>query len=61
MSDSGASGVNALAIIAILILVGLAGYWYYDTQYTPRSRNVDVKVEVPAPADKPADPAPSNP
>ena len=56
MSDSGASGVNALAIIAILVLVGVAGYWFYNTQYAPSSRNVDVKVEVPK-----ADPPPSNP
>ncbi len=61
MSDSGGSGVNALAIVAIVVVLVGAGYWFYSSQ-PGSSQNVDlkkveVKVEVPkAPA---ADPAPA--
>lgn len=47
MSDNGGSGVNALAIIAILVLVGIAGYWFYYNQNSG-TKKIDVTIEAPA-------------
>ena len=61
MSDSGGSGVNALAIVAIVVVLAGAGYWFYNNQPRP-AQNVDLKkveVKVEIPKAPPADPPPT--
>ena len=45
MAENGSSGVNALAIIAILVLVGLAAWFFLGRQGTS-SNDGDLDVNV---------------
>jgi steroid 5-alpha reductase family enzyme len=55
MSDSGGSGVNALAVVAIVLVLAGAGYWFVNNQ-SGRTQRIDVNVEAPK-----VPPAPTTP
>jgi hypothetical protein len=46
--NGGGSGVNALAIIAILVLVGV-GAWFFLSRQAPVDDTRDIKVDVQLP------------
>jgi hypothetical protein len=48
MSDSGSSGVNALAIIAVLVLVGLAAWFFLGRGGGDTTKDINVEVNPPS-------------